>query len=157
MILQFCFCKTLKTNKYQTYWTKPWNNYLHLCLCCWKEGIQIVFRRDCTYGYFEQMDKSDQVSDLLKAGELIICTLAQKIGIYCFSSGHVLTCKCQNNLSIATLVNAFTLPDTYGEEHFKAILNIVQTVTFAILGVMDGSWALTNPRFVSNRYWDYMK
>ena len=25
---------------------------------------------DCTYGYFEQMDKSDQVSDILKAGGL---------------------------------------------------------------------------------------
>ena len=35
-----------------------------------ERGHQIVFRRDCTYGYFEQMDKPDQVSDLLKAGAL---------------------------------------------------------------------------------------
>ena len=29
-----------------------------------------MFRRDCTYGYFEQMDKPDQVGDLLKAGAI---------------------------------------------------------------------------------------
>jgi len=49
---------------------------------------------------------------------IAISTLAQKISKYCPSTGHVLTCKCQINLSIATLVNAFTLPDTYGEVHW---------------------------------------
>ena len=42
---------------------------------------------------------------------------------YCFSIGHVLTCKCQINLSIATLVNAFTLPDTYGEVQWWDLQN----------------------------------
>ena len=92
-------------------------------------GTNLLFRRNYTF-----YDSCDQMVGLLVkwvtffeswCTNLIVCTLAQKISKYCSSPGHVLTCKCQNNLSIATLVNAFTLPDTYGEEHFKAILIIV--------------------------------